>query len=141
MEHRIHIATLADINRAAELFLKEIGDNNLWAFYGSMGAGKTTFTVALCKALGVTDDSVCSPTFTIVNEYKRKNGSPVFHFDFYRIRNNAEAMNIGLEDYLYSGEICIMEWPENVEDLLPDETIRIRISVGEDLSRDLVWED
>lgn len=141
MEHRIHIATLADINRAAELFLKEIGDNNLWAFYGSMGAGKTTFTVALCKALGVTDDSVCSPTFTIVNEYKRKNGSPVFHFDFYRIRNNSEAMNIGLEDYLYSGEICIMEWPENVEDLLPDETIRIRISVGEDLSRDLVWED
>ena len=141
MEHRIHIATLADINRAAELFLKEIGDNNLWAFYGSMGAGKTTFTVALCKALGVTDDSVCSPTFTIVNEYKRKNGSPVFHFDFYRIRNNSEAMNIGLEDYLYSGEICIMEWPENVEDLLPNETIRIRISVGEDLSRDLVWED
>ncbi len=141
MEHRIHIATLADINRAAELFLKEIGNNNLWAFYGSMGAGKTTFTVALCKALGVTDDSVCSPTFTIVNEYKRKNGSPVFHFDFYRIRNNSEAMNIGLEDYLYSGEICIMEWPENVEDLLPDETIRIRISVGEDLSRDLVWED
>ena len=141
MEHRIHIATLADINRAAELFLKEIGDNNLWAFYGSMGAGKTTFTVALCKALGVTDDSVCSPTFTIVSEYKRKNGSPVFHFDFYRIRNNSEAMNIGLEDYLYSGEICIMEWPENVEDLLPDETIRIRISVGEDLSRDLVWED
>ena len=141
MEHRIHIATLADINRAAELFLKEIGDNNLWAFYGSMGAGKTTFTVALCKALGVTDDSVCSPTFTIVNEYKRKNGSPVFHFDFYRIRHNSEAMNIGLEDYLYSGEICIMEWPENVEDLLPDETIRIRISVGEDLSRDLVWED
>ena len=141
MEHRIHIATLADINRAAELFLKEIGNNNLWAFYGSMGAGKTTFTVALCKALGVTDDSVCSPTFTIVNEYKRKNGSPVFHFDFYRIRNYSEAMNIGLEDYLYSGEICIMEWPENVEDLLPDETIRIRISVGEDLSRDLVWED
>lgn len=141
MEHRIHIATLADINRAAELFLKEIGNNNLWAFYGSMGAGKTTFTVALCKALGVTDDSVCSPTFTIVNEYKRKNGSPVFHFDFYRIRNNSEAMNIGLEDYLYSGEICILEWPENVEDLLPDETIRIRISVGEDLSRDLVWED
>ena len=141
MEHRIHIATLADINRAAELFLKEIGDNNLWAFYGSMGAGKTTFTVALCKALGVTDDSVCSPTFTIVNEYKRKNGSPVFHFDFYRIRNNSEAMNIGLEDYLYSGEICIMEWPENVEDLLPDETIRIRLSVGADLSRDLVWED
>ena len=141
MEHRIHIATLADINRAAEHFLKEIGNNNLWAFYGSMGAGKTTFTVALCKALGVTDDSVCSPTFTIVNEYKRKNGSPIFHFDFYRIRNNSEAMNIGLEDYLYSGEICIMEWPENVEDLLPDETIRIRISVGEDLSRDLVWED
>ena len=141
MEHRIHIATLADINRAAELFLKEIGNNNLWAFYGSMGAGKTTFTVALCKALVVTDDSVCSPTFTIVNEYKRKNGSPIFHFDFYRIRNNSEAMNIGLEDYLYSGEICIMEWPENVEDLLPDETIRIRISVGEDLSRDLVWED
>ena len=141
MEHRIHIATLADINRAAELFLKEIGNNNLWAFYGSMGAGKTTFTVALCKALGVTDDSVCSPTFTIVNDYTRKNGSPVFHFDFYRIRNNSEAMNIGLEDYLYSGEICIMEWPENVEDLLPDETIRIRISVGEDLSRDLVWED
>lgn len=141
MEHKIHISSLTEIDKAAAEFLQQIGDNRLWAFHGSMGAGKTTFTVALCKALKVTGDSVCSPTFTIVNEYRTEDGTPIYHFDFYRIKNNAEALGIGVEDYFYSDEICIMEWPENVEDLLPEETVHINIKVNEDLSRELCWED
>lgn len=141
MEHKIHISSLTEIDKAAQEFLQQIGDHKLWAFDGSMGAGKTTFTVALCKALKVVDESVCSPTFTIVNEYRTADGLPVYHFDFYRIKNNAEAMAIGVEDYFYSDEICIMEWPENIEDLLPMETVRISIKVNDDLSRDICWED
>lgn len=140
MEHKIEIESLANIDNAARQFLAEIGENRLLAFYGNMGAGKTTFTVALCKALGV-QDSVSSPTFAIVNEYRCADGAPLFHFDFYRIKNNAEAMDIGVEDYFYSGEMCIMEWPENIEDLLPEETKKIRISVNPDLSRTISWED
>lgn len=140
MEHKIEIESLANIDNAARQFLAEIGENKLLAFYGNMGAGKTTFTVALCKALGV-QDSVSSPTFAIVNEYRCADGAPLFHFDFYRIKNNAEAMDIGVEDYFYSGEMCIMEWPENIEDLLPEETKKIRISVNPDLSRTISWED
>lgn len=140
MEHKIEIESLATIDNAARQFLAEIGENRLLAFYGNMGAGKTTFTVALCKALGV-QDSVSSPTFAIVNEYRCADGAPLFHFDFYRIKNNAEAMDIGVEDYFYSGEMCIMEWPENIEDLLPEETKKIRISVNPDLSRTISWED
>lgn len=140
MNHSIEIKSLADIDNAARIFLSEIGENRLLAFYGNMGAGKTTFTVALCKALGV-EDAVNSPTFAIVNEYSCTDGSTVYHFDFYRIRNNAEAMDIGVEDYFYSGNLCIMEWPENVEDLLPEETKKIRITVNPDLSRTISWED
>lgn len=140
MEHKIEIESLATIDNAARQFLAEIGENRLLAFYGNMGAGKTTFTVALCKALGV-QDSVSSPTFAIVNEYRCADGAPLFHFDFYRIKNNAEAVDIGVEDYFYSGEMCIMEWPENIEDLLPEETKKIRISVNPDLSRTISWED
>lgn len=140
MKHSIKINSLAEIDAAALRFLQEIGDNRLLAFYGNMGAGKTTFTVALCKALGV-EDSVNSPTFSIVNEYRCADGAPLFHFDFYRIKNNAEAMDIGVEDYFYSGELCIMEWPENIEDMLPEETKKIRIQVNPDLSRTISWED
>lgn len=140
MKHEINIASLSEIDAAAQKFLSEIGDNRLLAFYGNMGAGKTTFTVAICKALGV-KDSVNSPTFAIVNEYECASGELLYHFDFYRIRNNAEAMDIGVEDYFYSGNLCIMEWPENVEDLLPMETKKIRIAVNPDLSRTISWED
>lgn len=140
MKHELVIASLEEIDAVAREFLTLAEGRKLLAFYGQMGAGKTTFTVALCKALGV-GDAVNSPTFAIVNEYLRSDGEPMFHFDFYRIRNNAEAMDIGVEDYFYSGHLCIMEWPENIEDLLPEETLRIYIKVNDDLSRSVCWED
>lgn len=140
MKHEITIKNLADLDRAAKVFLAEIGSRKLLAFHGQMGAGKTTFISALCKALGI-EDNVCSPTFTIVNEYLDRKGDAVFHFDFYRIRNVREAMDIGLEDYFYSGSLCIIEWPENVVNLLPDNTTVIDISVNPDQSRSLIWED
>ena len=141
MNHQIAIASLTDLDRAAREFLKEIGDHTLVAFYAPMGAGKTTFTTAVCKVLGVQEDAVSSPTFAIVNEYRAANGDPVFHFDFYRINKLAEALDIGLYDYLDSGYLCLMEWPENIEDLLPEETLRVHISVQADGSRLLEWED
>jgi len=140
MKHIIKIESLETIGKAAREFLSEIGGRRLLAFYGSMGAGKTTFTVALCEALGV-QDSVCSPTFTIVNEYRDAADNPIYHFDFYRIKNDAEAMDIGIEDYFYSDALCIMEWPENIENLLPEETLRIYITPAEDGSRTISWED
>ena len=141
MKHEIVIAGLEDLERAAKEFLEAIGGNTLIAFYAPMGAGKTTFTTALCKALGVQEDAVSSPTFAIVNEYRGGLGQPIFHFDFYRIENPAEALDIGLYDYLDSGYLCLMEWPENIEGLLPEETLKIHISVQPDGSRILTWED
>lgn len=141
MKHEIVIKDLEDLGRAAKAFLEEIGEHTLVAFYAPMGAGKTTFTTAVCKALGVEEDAISSPTFAIVNEYRGREGRPIFHFDFYRIDNPAEALDIGLYDYLDSGELCLMEWPENIEGLLPEETLRISISVQPDGSRLLSWED
>lgn len=136
--NEITIRDVNDLDRAAGEFLDRIGDNRLIAFYAPMGAGKTTFTTALCHALGV-KDAVCSPTFTIVNEYLDGNGEPVYHFDFYRITKPSEAMDIGLYDYLDSGSLCLMEWPENIEELLPEETLKVSIKVNDDLSRTLSW--
>jgi len=99
----------------------------VFALYGSMGAGKTTFIKAICSVLGVAD-IVQSPTFSIVNEYKTVAGDSIYHFDFYRIRKTEEAFDIGYEDYLYSGTYCFMEWPEMIETLLPVDTVRIRIT-------------
>ncbi len=141
MKHQIQIAGLQDLERAAREFLQLLGGRTLVAFYAPMGAGKTTFTTALCKVLGVEEDAISSPTFAIVNEYRGKGGRPVFHFDFYRIESPSEALDIGLYDYLDSGELCLMEWPENVEGLLPEETLRVQISVQPDGSRLLEWED
>lgn len=136
--NEVRIADLADLDRAAKEFLSKLGENRLVAFFAPMGAGKTTFTTALCKALGVRD-SVCSPTFTIVNEYRTADDEPVFHFDFYRLKNQGEALDIGLYDYLDSGSLCLMEWPENIEELLPEETVKVRIKVNPDQSRTLTW--
>lgn len=136
----MEIRSLEDIDRAAAAFLGEIGEARLVAFYAPLGAGKTTFTAALCRQLEVSE-VVCSPTFTIVNEYCTSSGEMIYHFDFYRIRTLQEAVDIGLDDYLYSGCLCLMEWPENVEELLPEETLKVRISVDEDLGRTLEWED
>ncbi len=141
MTHQIQIAGLQDLERAAREFIQLLGGRTLVAFYAPMGAGKTTFTTAVCKELGVEEDAISSPTFAIVNEYRGKSGRPVFHFDFYRIENPSEALDIGLYDYLDSGELCLMEWPENIEGLLPEETLRVHISVQPDGSRLLYWED
>jgi tRNA threonylcarbamoyladenosine biosynthesis protein TsaE len=141
MKHFVEIKGLEDLDRAAREFLQLIGNHTLVAFYAPMGAGKTTFTTAVCKALGVQEDAVSSPTFAIVNEYRGGDGQPIFHFDFYRIERPEEALDIGLYDYLDSGELCLMEWPENIEGLLPEETLKVQISVQPDGSRLLSWED
>lgn len=139
MKHEVIINGIEDIERAAAEFLEKIGENTLVAFFAPMGSGKTTFTTAICKVLGVTDP-VGSPTFAIVNEYMRGDGEPMYHFDFYRINRLQEAVEIGLYDYLDSGCLCIMEWPENIEDLLPEETLNVTISVNPDQSRTISWE-
>ena len=141
MKHSISTASLADIDRAAGEFLKETEGHKLIAFYAPMGAGKTTFTTAICRVLGVAQDAVSSPTFSIVNEYRLPDGEPVFHFDFYRINKLSEALDIGFYDYIDSGALCLMEWPENIEDLLPEETLRVSITVSPDGSRTLSWDD
>ena len=140
MKHEITVQNLEDLDRAAAEFLKEIGNSTLIAFYAPMGSGKTTFTTAICRNLGVTDP-VGSPTFAIVNEYMRADGEPMYHFDFYRINKLSEAVEIGLYDYLDSGYLCLMEWPENIEDLLPEETLKVSIHVNPDQSRTISWED
>lgn len=140
MKHEVIIKNIEDLDRAAKEFLEKIDDNRIIAFFAPMGSGKTTFTTALCKALGV-EDAVCSPTFTIINEYRTKEDEPIFHFDFYRINKLSEALEIGLDDYLYSGCFCLLEWPENIEELLPEETLRVLIKVNPDYSRTVSWED
>lgn len=141
MVHSIIIKDLDSIERAAAEFIQETQGQRLIAFYAAMGAGKTTFSKALCATLGINSDDVSSPTFAIVNEYRRPNSESVYHFDFYRITKNSEALDIGLYDYLDSGCYCLMEWPENIEDLLPEETLKVRIEVEPDNSRILSWED
>ncbi len=140
MKHTITIQSLDDLGRAAKEFLSLKGENNLFAFHGSMGTGKTTFISALCKELGVRDDAVSSPTFSIINEYRTSSGESIFHFDFYRIENLSEAMDIGLDDYLDSGCLCLMEWPENIEELLPEETVLVQMREDPDGKRVLEWE-
>ena len=130
---QITISSVDGLATAAQKFVDEMGENRIFAFYGKMGAGKTTFIKAICEALGV-EDVVTSPTFAIVNEYKAPNG-PVFHFDFYRIKNLREAYDIGCEEYFYSGSPCFIEWPELVEELLPEDTVRVDIEVRDDGSR------
>lgn len=139
MEHSIVIRSLDSIDAAAGEFLRQIGNHRIIAFYGRMGAGKTTFTTALCRVLGVREDAVSSPTFAIVNEYRSASGEPVFHFDFYRITKIAEALDIGFYDYIDSGCLCFMEWPENIEELLPEETLKVSISVSADDVRTVSW--
>ena len=140
MKQEVTIRDISDLGRAAEEFLQKTGDSRIIAFFAPMGAGKTTFTAAICSCLGVRD-AVCSPTFTIVNEYVTKDGQTIYHFDFYRITRLAEAVDIGLDDYLYSGNLCLMEWPENIEELLPEETLKVHIRVNRDQSRTIWWEE
>jgi ATPase, YjeE family len=131
---KIEIKDVAGIRLAAREFIETMGDNKVFAFYGSMGAGKTTFIKAICEELGVTE-TVASPTFAIINEYKEKNGESIFHFDFYRINKLEEVFDFGYEDYFYSGNLCFIEWPELVESVLPETCARITIRVQDDGSR------
>lgn len=139
MRNEIIIQDLEGLDKAAGEFLGKIGDSRIIAFFAPMGAGKTTFTTAICRRLGV-GDTVCSPTFTIVNEYLTASGEPVYHFDFYRIDNIAEALDIGFYDYIDSGHLCLIEWPENIASLLPEETLRVNIKVNDDQSRTVSWD-
>ncbi len=141
MKHEIIIKNLRDIDRAAGEFLSQTEGHNILAFYAPMGAGKTTFTTAICRKLGVREDAVSSPTFAIVNEYRTGSGEPMYHFDFYRITKTEEALDIGFYDYVDSGRLCIMEWPENIGEILPEETLRVHIVVNPDESRTVSWED
>ena len=130
----IKIESLEDVTSAAQKFVDEMGEKRVFAFYGKMGAGKTTFIKAVCEAMGVTD-VVTSPTFAIVNEYADAAGRPVYHFDFYRIKNLREAYDMGCEEYFYSGNPCFIEWPELIDGLLPEDTVSVTIEVLEDETR------
>ncbi len=125
---RIIVGDRSRLHEAARHFLKETAGKNIIAFYGQMGSGKTTFIRALCHEMGVID-TVTSPTFTLVNEYRRPGSMPVYHFDFYRIKKITEVLDFGIEEYFDSGAPCFMEWPELIEPLLPAETLRISITV------------
>lgn len=130
----IIIKELSEIDAAARQFVDAMDDHRVFAFYGKMGAGKTTFIKAVCAAMGV-EDIVTSPTFAIVNEYLDAKGESVYHFDFYRLKRASEAYDIGFEDYIDSGCICLMEWPEIIEELLPDDTVKVTIEEQPDGSR------
>lgn len=130
----IKIESLQQIHEAARTFIQAMGDNTVFAMYGKMGAGKTTFTKAVCECLGV-EDVINSPTFAIVNEYRSDSGELIYHFDFYRIKRLEEVYDMGYEDYLYSGALCFIEWPELIEDLLPEDAVRVTIEENEDGTR------
>ena len=131
----IKIESLDQIHEAAREFINAMGDNTVFALYGKMGAGKTTFVKALCEELGVSD-VITSPTFAIVNEYRSdENGELIYNFDFYRIKKLSEVYDMGYEDYFYSGALCFIEWPELVEELLPGDAVKVTIEELEGGSR------
>ena len=131
----IKIEKLDNIREAAKQFIANIGDSTVFAFYGNMGAGKTTFVKAVCEELGV-DDVITSPTFSIVNEYRsEQTGELIYHFDFYRVKKIEEVYDMGFEDYFYSGALCFIEWPELCEEVLPDDTVKVSINKEPDGSR------
>jgi tRNA threonylcarbamoyladenosine biosynthesis protein TsaE len=125
------------LHSAAREFLKHFGENRIFAFYGSMGAGKTTIIKAICELLGAVD-IISSPTFTLVNEYRTSTGDALFHIDFYRIKKQEEVFDFGIEEYLTGESYCFMEWPELIEEILPPETIRVKINVDDHEQRILV---
>ena len=144
MSKIIKINGLEEIGVAAHQFVEYVSSSplqsNIFAFFGPMGAGKTTFIKAICNALEVTDD-VNSPTFTIVNEYRAGKGFPVYHFDFYRINKISEAYDIGIDEYFGAEGLCLIEWPEKIEEILPQECFKVTVSVNEDGTRNISIED
>lgn len=138
MSTTIRIESLEKIQEAAKTFVANMGDNTVFAFYGKMGAGKTTFVKAICEELGV-EDTITSPTFAIVNEYRSDlAGELIYHFDFYRIKKLDEVYDMGYEDYFYSGAICFIEWPELIEELLPGNTVKVSIEELESGKREVI---
>ena len=131
---QIKIENLDRIHEAARAFIDNIGNDTIFAFYGHMGAGKTTFIKAVCEELGVTD-VINSPTFAIVNEYLAGSGNTIYHFDCYRINKIVEALDMGCQDYFDSGNLCFIEWPENIAEILPDEAVAVYIKVADDDTR------
>ena len=137
-EKKIIINSIDDLDRAAEEFVEIMGDETVYAFYGEMGAGKTTFINALSRALGVEQDATGSPSFSIINEYRSDTTAElIYHFDLYRLENLEEAFDIGVEDYFDSGAGCLLEWPERIEDILPDDTVKVDLKVLDNGSREL----
>ena len=130
----IKIDSLAGLPAAAEAFINAIGERRVFAFVAPMGAGKTTFIAEVCRRLGV-GEIANSPSFSIINEYVDVRGEKIYHFDFYRFESPQEAEEIGAEDYFYSDNLCLIEWPERVEPLLPPDTVVVNIAVGEDGER------
>ena len=135
----IIVDSIDNIRNAARIFVENMGDKSVFAFYGSMGAGKTTFIKAVCEELGV-EDVITSPTFDIVNEYSSaSSGKIVYHFDFYRIKKLDEVYDMGYEDYFYSGALCFIEWPELIDDLLPADAAKVSIEETADGRRKVVF--
>lgn len=132
------INNIEEIDLIASKFLEKTTRYSIFAFYGEMGVGKTTFIKAICRNMGVID-SVSSPTFSLINEYRTKTSESIYHFDFYRIESIEEAYDFGYEDYFFSGNKCLIEWPEKIEDLLPENCLRIHITELPDKSRKLVF--
>ena len=126
---RIEIDSLSDLNRVAESIIEELGERRVVLLRGSMGAGKTTLVSRIAKCLGA-EDTVTSPTFALVNQYEGAN-MRIYHFDFYRIDRIEEVFDLGYEEYFYSGDLCLVEWPEKIEELIPDSVMEVRITVGE----------
>ena len=130
----IKITSLDNLHESAREFIAAMGDNTVFAFYGKMGAGKTTFIKAVCECLGVTD-VINSPTFAIVNEYRSETDELIYHFDFYRIKRLEEVYDMGYEDYFYCGALCFIEWPELIEELLPADAVKVSIEENENGER------
>ena len=138
---KIEIPSIVALEAAAKEFAANMGDETVYAFYGDMGAGKTTFIRELCRALGVEEDLANSPSFAIINEYRSDTTAElIYHFDLYRLENVDEALEIGVEDYFDSGALCLLEWPERIEPLLPDDTVKVHVTVNPDDSRSLTIE-
>lgn len=128
--------TTESLDKAAAGLISAFPGQRIFAFYGKMGAGKTTFIQAVCRYLG-TSDMVTSPTFALINEYTTEQGNSIYHFDFYRIKDIEEAYDLGYEDYFYSGEYCLIEWPEKIESLLPEDYVLVNIEVQPDEVREI----
>ncbi len=135
----ITVHSINDLPKAAKQLCEHFAEERIFAFYGSMGAGKTTFIKAFCHELG-SDDNVTSPTFAIINEYSASKKASIYHFDFYRIKDLQEAFDLGYEDYFYSEQYCLIEWPEKIEQLLPEHYVKVIISTGENDQREILAE-